>query len=377
LHGLPKKPIIKPMENRKVTVNVTNRTIVRTILWIALSIVLYKFIGRISHGLTLVFAAFFLALALNPVVTWMSKHLKIKSRVRATGAAYLVVIAILALFFIMVIPPLVRQSRTFISNVPQTVQNFQSQDSKLAQAARRYHVDEKLTQGAKDFASQYSNFGSTILDTGKRIVEAVASVLAVLVMTFMMLVEGPRWLELFFGVVPDKKRDRYKRISRKMYRGVTGFVNGQVILAIVAGIFAFIALEIASNIVNADINAAALAGIVAMFGLIPLFGNPLAATVVVLVCLINSVALGLIMLIYFIVYFFIENHTFQPYIQSRLNDLSPLTVFVAAVLGIGFAGFLGALIAIPAASAIKILVEDYFERHKHTKAPTEELPSAA
>jgi predicted PurR-regulated permease PerM len=183
-----------------------------------------------------------------------------------------------------------------------------------------------------------------------------------LVMSFMMLVEGPRWLELFWGVMPKKNREHHKHIAQKMYRGVSGFVNGQVILAVVAGIFAFMALEIASRIVNAEINAVALAGIVSMFGLIPLFGNPLAAVIV-----INSVTLGIIMLIYFIVYFFIENHTFQPYIQARLNELSPLTVFIAAVLGVGFGGFLGAIIAIPTATAIKILVEDYFQR-KHPKA---------
>jgi len=146
-----------------------------------------------------------------------------------------------------------------------------------------------------------------------------------------------------------------------MYKGVTGFVNGQVVLALVAGTFAFLALEIASRIVGVEINTAALAGIVAVFGLIPLFGNPLAASVVILACLINSVSLGLIMLIYFIVYFFIENHTFQPYIQSKLNQLTPLTVFIAAVLGVGFGGLLGAIIAIPAATAVKILVEDHFE----------------
>jgi len=121
----------------------------------------------------------------------------------------------------------------------------------------------------------------------------------------------------------------------------------------------------------------ALAGIVSVFGLIPLFGNPLAASIVVLVCLINSVSLGLIMLVYFIVYFFIENHTFQPYIQSKLNELTPLTVFVAAVLGVGFGGLLGAIIAIPAASAIKILIEDYFERRDHREAPTKDLPAAS
>jgi predicted PurR-regulated permease PerM len=371
LRGEPKKLIIKPMSSQNVTVTVTNRTILRTILWIVATILVYRFVGRISHGLTLIFASFFLAMALNPVVSWMSRRLKIASRVRATALAYLTVIAIISLFLVLVVPPLVRQTRTFVSSVPSTVQNFQTQNSRLAQTARKYHVDEKLTQGAKDFASHYSNYGSTILDTGRRILEAVASIVAVLVLTFMMLVEGPRWLELFWGVLPPNRRAHHKRIAHKMYRGVSGFVNGQVILAVIAGIFAFIALEIFSRITHADINAVALAGIVAVFGLIPLLGNPIAATLVVLLCLINTVSLGLIMAIYFVVYFFVENHTFQPYIQSKLNDLTPMTVFVAAILGVGFGGLLGAIIAIPAATAVKILVEDYFDRRHNTKAPTE------
>lgn len=361
------------MDNRKVTVTVTNRTIFRTILWVVGSLVFIKFIGRVSHELTLIFAAFFLALALNPVVSWMSRRLRIKSRGWATSAAYLMVIGILALFFALVTPPLVRQTRTFISTVPDTIQNFQNQDSKLARAARRYNIDQKITQGAKDFASHYSNFGSTLLDTGKRVAAVVASVVAVLFLTFMMLVEGPYWLETFWGVMPVRHREHHKRLANKMYRGVTGFVNGQVVLAIVAGICAFIALEIASHITNASVNSAALAGIVTVFGLIPLFGNPLAAILVVVFSLINSVTLGLIMAIYFIIYFFIENHTLQPYIQSRLNELTPLTVFVAAVLGVGFGGLMGAIIAIPTASAVKVLVEDYFERRQHRPAPTQEV----
>ena len=363
------------MESKKVTVNVTNRTIVRTILWIVATIIAYKFVGQITHGLTLIFASFFLALALNPVVSWMSRRLRLRSRMRATALAYFMVIAILSLFLLLVIPPLVRQTRTFINNVPQTIENFQTQDSKLARSAKKYNLDQKTVQAARDFASHYNNFGSTLLDTGKRIAEAIASILVVLVMTFMMLAEGPKWLELIWGVMPPRNRAHHKKIAHKMYRGVTGFVNGQVILAVVAGLFAFLALEIANHIVHADINAVALAGIVSVFGLIPLFGNPLAATVVVLACLINSVSLGLAMLIYFVVYFFIENHTFQPYIQARLNELTPLTVFVAAVLGVGFGGLLGAIIAIPAASAIKTLIEDYFERHTHVAAPTNKLAS--
>lgn len=356
------------MQNsRNFTVNITNRTMVRSILWVVAAIVTYHFIGKVAHALTLIFASFFLAMALNPVVSWMSRRLGIKSRVKATAAAYVSIMAILVLFLSLIIPPLVTQTRDFIQTVPQLVADFQNQNNGISRAAKKYHVDEKLTQSAKDFASHYSNYGETVFATGRRVIDIVVSILVVIVMTFMMLVEGPRWLDLIFGAMPARRREHHRKIAHKMYRGVTAFVNGQVILAVVAGIFAFLALTIASSYLNVSINALALAGIVSVFGLIPLFGNPVSSVIVLLVCLVNSVTLALVMLIYFLVYYFIENHTFQPIIQSRLNKLTPLSVFVAAIIGVGFGGFLGAIIAIPVATSLKVLIEDYFERHNAIK----------
>jgi len=362
------------MKNGRVVVTVTNRTIVRTILWIVATILTYRFIGRTVHVLTLIFVSFFLALALNPTVGWMSRRLKLHSRARAVAIAYLTVIAVLAIFVALIVPPLINQTRNFINDVPNTVSNFQKQDTSLARYARKYHLDDKLAKTANDFTSNYSSFGSTILDTGKRIIGAVVSVVAVLVMTFMMLVEGPKWLELLWGLMPEHRRGNNKKLAQRMYKAVSRFVNGQVILAIVAGTFAFIALEIVSHWLSVSVSPLALAGIVAVIGIIPLFGNPTAAAVVTMVCLLSSWKMALVMLIYFVIYFFVENHTFQPYLQSRLNELTPLTVFVAALLGIGFDGFLGAIIAIPAASAVKIVLEDYFERSSgKSNAPTENL----
>jgi predicted PurR-regulated permease PerM len=346
--------------DRHVTVNITNKTIVRTILWIAASILAFKFIGQVTHVLTLIFAAFFLALALNPIVSWANRRLHIKGRVRATALSYVLIVVFLTAFFALVIPPLVRQTRDFIQDVPATVDNFQNQNTGLARTIQKYNLDDKLNEGARDFASHYSDFGTTVLDTGKRIAEAIASIFAVLVLAFMMLVEGPRWLDLYFRSLPEKKRKHQYKLAGRMYKAVTGYVNGQVILAVTAGVFAFIALEIAGQVLDVRSNATALAGIVAVFGVIPLFGNPIAAVLVVLVSLLNSLTLAIVMVIYFIVYFFIENHTFQPYIQSRLNELTPLLVFMAALIGVAFGGILGAIVAIPAATTVKILLEDYF-----------------
>jgi len=350
------------MNSKNVTVNITNRTIVRTIVWVVVTILLFKFVGQITHSLILVFASFFFALALNPVVTWMSNKLRLKSRVRATAAAYLMVVAILILFFALVTPPLIRQTRTFINNVPQIVESYEHGNSSLAKQARKYKIDEKISDSARQFADHYSNYGSTVLDTGRRVIEVVVSIIVVIIMTFMMLVEGPAWLDRIFALMPAKKRQHNRNLAHRMYRGVTGFVNGQLILAILAGTVAFFALEIASQITHISVNAIALAGIVFFFGLIPLFGNLISTTVVVLACLSSSAELGLIMLIYFMIYYFVESHTLQPYVQSRVNELTPLTVFIAAIVGVGFAGFLGAIIAIPAATCIKVLVEDQIEK---------------
>jgi len=199
------------------------------------AVLAYRFIGQVAHILTLIAAAVFLSLALNPVVGWIRRRLHIHSRVRATAVAYLMVVAFLTAFFVLIIPPLVSQTRDFIKDVPQTIEDFQRQDSSLARAAKRYNLDDKLTQAAKDFTSNYGNFGTRILDTGKRVVEAVASFFVVLVLTFMMLVEGPKWVRLYLGTLREKQRVRQKSILDRMYKAVSGFVNGQVILAVVAG----------------------------------------------------------------------------------------------------------------------------------------------
>lgn len=363
--------IIRPMQpEQKVTVSIANRAIVRSILWVAGAVLLFHSLGRVSHVLTLVFVSFFLALALNPAVAWMTHRLKIESRVRASAAAYLTIVVILGGFFALITPPLVRQTRDFINDAPRIAANFQTQDSGPARLARRYNIDQRLSDAAHDFASHYSNFGSTVLDTTKRVFGVIISILVVIVMTFMMLVEGPRWFELILGTFPRAKRARYKNLATKMYQVVSGFVLAQVILAAVAASFCLIVLLISSSLLNVSINAVALAGIVALFGLIPMIGNPLSSSIIILVSLLNSVNLAIVMLIYFLIYYQIESLTLQPYIQSRQNQLTPLIVFVSALIGISLGGILGALGAIPVAGSVMILLEDHF-KERRSKEPVD------
>lgn len=349
------------------TITISSETIIKGITYTILAFLLLQFIGEVTHQLRLIAVSIFLAIALNPAVNWLTNRLKSKSRTRATGVAYIIVITLLVGFMSLVVPPLVRQTTDFVKDVPSTIDDFRTKDSAISRAVRRYNLDEQLVKVRNDFSARIDDFTGPVFSAVSRIGGTLVSIITVLVLTFMMLVEGPLWYERIMSLQAEEKRKHRREILKRMYRVVTGYVNGQVLIAAIAAVFAMIALLIASVLTEASVNAVALAGIVFLFGLIPLIGNILAAAIVVLFSLFASSALAVIMAIYFVLYQQIENVTLQPYIQSRGNQLTPLTVFVAALLGVGMGGILGALAAIPTAGIIRILLEEKFNK---------DLPSA-
>lgn len=347
-------------------ISVDTSTMIRAILIVIGALMLLAFVKAISSALVILFVAFFLALALNPAVSWIARRLKSKSRMRATGVAYFLVLAFLVGFFSLVIPPLVKQTVDFIQDVPTTIEDLKTGDSGLSQFVRNYELESQVDRFAADFSNRFSDIGEPILTTAGAVGTAVASTIAVIVLAFMMLVEGPSWFDKFLAVQPKSKREKRRKIVYRMYRSVTGYVNGQLILALLAGIFAFMALMIAGSIYDVSVNEVALASIVALFALLPLVGTTIGASIVVIASLFVSTPLAITMAIFFIVYQQIENVTIQPYIQARTSQLTPLIVLSAALIGVTFAGLLGALIAIPAAASIKIFLEEHYHNRLET-----------
>ncbi|MFO0920451.1 MAG: AI-2E family transporter [Candidatus Saccharimonadales bacterium] len=346
------------------TISITTNTLIKAILVAAIAIIGYQMIGSISHELKLIAISLFLAIGLNPAVTWITVRIKSKSRLRATGAAYIIVITLLIGFLSLVIPPLVKQTTKFVTTVPSTLNALKTQDSPLANTLRRYQLNDYIDEAVNNFKDRFDDdLSKPIISTAGRVGGTVVSIITVLILTFMMLVEGPIWFNQYLALQPEKLRSKRKKTIKSMYRVITGFFYGQMLIAFIAATFAAIMLLILNAIFGVSVNAIALSGIVFIFGLIPLVGNIIAAGIVVLICLISSWPMALIMLGFFILYQQIENATLQPYIQSRKNQLTPLTVFIAALLGAGLGGVLGALAAIPLVGCARILLEDYIKEH--------------
>ncbi len=352
----------KPKAPSEVEITISNRTVIRVLLLVVVTMLGIAAVKQASHALILIFTAFFLALALNAPVHWISRRLPGKrrnSRAAATIISFLVVILLLGGFLTSIVPPLVRQTSSFISAAPRLVQQARDENSDIGKFINRYNLESQVQDFSDELGQRLKGATGTAVSTVGKVGSSIFSVLTILVLTFMMLVEGPRWLRLFKDMIPDDQHERAEKLSLDMYKVVKGYVNGQVLLAALAAIFILPALVIL------DVSyPIAMMVVVFICGLIPMVGHTIGAVIVSVVALFTSPVAALILLGYYILYQQIENYLVQPRIQANSTNMSPLLVFVSVIIGVNFGGIFGGLVAIPVAGCLCILTLDYLRRKK-------------
>jgi predicted PurR-regulated permease PerM len=341
----------------EVAITVTTETFIRLAVLTVGTIILLFALHKASHALLLIFTAFFLSLALNSPVYWLSRHLPGKrrgNRTIATTLSFLVVVILLGGFLASITPPLVRQTENFADVAPNLIRDFRSQNSGTGRLIRKYHLQKQVDTFSSQLSERLKNIGGTAFSTAQRIGSSAFSVLTIFVLTFMMLIEGPRWLGFMRDVIPDKHHSAADRLALDMYKVVKGFVNGQVLLAALASVLilpAVLILHIGYPV--------ALLVIIFICGLIPMIGHTIGAIIVTVVALFHSTSSAIIILAYYILYQQIENYLIQPRIQANSTNMSPLLVFMAVVIGVSFGGLFGGLVAIPVAGCLRIALLEY------------------
>lgn len=344
----------------KVEVTVSNRTVVRVLALVFGSLLLLAAIKQASHALTLVFTAFFLALALNAPVHWISTKLPGKkrgNRTVATTVSFILVVVLLGAFLASIVPPLIKQTGSFIDAIPGWIDDLHNGDTTVGRFVERYSLEDQVDKLSDQASEWASSITGGAVDTVGRVGSSIVSTLTVLVLTFMMLIEGPRWIRMARRLTPNDKEAHIETLVRSMYRVVKGYVNGQVILAATAAI-----LILPILLIMQVSYPFALVFVVFICGLIPMVGHTIGAVLVSLVALFTSPVAAIVVFGYYILYQQIENYAVQPKIQSNSTDMSPLLVFASVVIGVSFSGLLGGLVAIPVAGCLRILVLDYLRR---------------
>lgn len=342
-----------------VNITLTNRTIIRTVVLVILTLGLYISVRQIGHIIELIVIAAFLSLAANPLTGFIQRKFRF-NRLAGVTLTFLILILFIGLFLFAVIPPLIKEIVKFIENLPANLNTLQNGNDWASNLVRDLKLHDQLKAFVADITTHTQQYSTLALDTLSKIGTSIAEMIAVMVMIFMMLLEGPYWIKRLWSIQSEHIRTRYMPVVTHMYEIVTAYVNGQIIISIIGGVVALIPLMILKVP-----NALALAAIIAITGLIPLIGHPLGAAIVVLATLFVSLPKAIIMLIFFIVYLQLENVSLQPYIQSKKNELTPLVVFMAALIGIEFGGIIGAFLMIPFVACLRIVLNDYVAHHKH------------
>ena len=320
-------------------------------------------------ALIIIGVAFFLAIGLNSPVTAIANKLPGNNRSLAAGLVSVIIVVLLAIFSYVAIPPIIQQSIHFIESLPKYADQFTSQSTSARTFIKENNlqpqVDSALETINRKAASWVGNISEGIISGLSSVASLAAASVIVIVLTFLMLVEGPIWLRNLWGIYVNKKRlKHHQQLVIKMYNVVTGYISGQLLVSAIGALLAGLCVYILS-LIYSDVPYNLMFPTIAVtfiLSLIPMFGATIAGITIALLLAFNNPLAGLIYVIYFFVYQQFENNLVSPKIQSKKVELSALTVLIAVTVGLYVFGVAGGIISIPVAGIIKVLWLDYLER---------------
>ena len=337
-----------PAEERILRVRPTT---ILAVLGITFGFLLLLYVTWISRQvLTWIIVAVFLALALNPAVEAFERRGLRRSV--ATAVTSLLTLGAIVAAGSLFIPTLVNEATGFAEELPDYVRDISEGRGPLGRVSERYEIEERIREAVEGGgAGGVVGLSGTALAVTESVITFIVAVVTIAFLTFFMLLEGPKWVERFYSLLPDRSQETWRSIGDDIYRTVGGYVTGNLLISVIAGVSSTIVLLIL------DVPyAVALGLLVAILDLIPLAGATLAAIILTAVAFLTSIPAGIIVLVFMIVYQQIENHVLQPLVYSRTVQLSPLAILVSVLIGAKIAGILGALAAIPVAGTIQVLL---------------------
>jgi predicted PurR-regulated permease PerM len=355
----------------------TARSVVRIVLIVVCVAICLYLLFLLRRPITWLLVSIFLAVALSGPVNYLDARMR---RGLAITLVYLGLLLIPILLIALIVPPLITEADNFANDVPRyarDVTNFVQDNEQLRSINEDYDITSKLEEEAGKLPDRLGGAAGTLRDVGFGIVNSLFALITILVLTAFLLSNGRRWTDAAIAARPAEERQRLRRSLDHMSQAVAGYVAGALTIALIAGIATFIVLSILGVPF-----AAPLAVVAGLFSLLPLIGATIAAVLIGVVTVFEDFpTVTIIWAIWAIVYQQFENHVIQPQIQKRTVHVHPFITIVAVLFGATLLGVLGALVAIPVAASIQILLREYVDLRtmslKDPDEPDDEPPPMA
>jgi predicted PurR-regulated permease PerM len=298
--------------------------------------------------LLLIGAAFFLALGLEPAVSWFVRHHL--PRWLATTLVFLILIAAIAAFVAAAIPPLSQQASQLIAQAPHYIQEAQSHSSTIGKLNERFHIQQRITDTLNGSGGSVVN---DVITAGTAVFGVLADTVIVIVLTVYFLIDFPRIRATLYRLAPRTRRPRVILIGDEVFAKVGAYVLGNVAISVIA------AAATAVWLAAFGAPYPLLLGIfVGLLDLVPVVGSTIAGVVVAAVALTVSLPVCLATAAFFVAFRLAEDYLLTPRIIGRVVKVPALMTVVAVLIGGALLGILGALVAIPVAAALQLVARE-------------------
>jgi predicted PurR-regulated permease PerM len=336
------------------------RTILATIgLVLATALLLYVVV-QTRQVLTWIVVGVFFAIALYPLVDWAQQRLfGGRRRALATFLVFLLVFVLLGALITAFAVPVAQEGAKFAGQLPDLIDQARNGRGPIGDLLKRTNALQYV-QDNQDRIRQFAT-GLTTPAAGvlRGLATGIAGTVTVFVLAYLMVLEGPKVVEGALNVFGPSRAARIQQVGADCARSVTGYLSGNLLISVICGALTYVVLLV---------MGVPFAGLIALFvaiaDLVPLVGATIGGIVAVAAGFIHSVPAGITVLVFFVLYQQLENHLLQPLVFARTVKLNPLTVIIAILIAVELAGILGALLAIPVASMIQVVLRDVWDHRR-------------
>jgi len=329
---------------------------------------------HLSRIVTLLIVTLFFVVVLTPAVDYLQHRAHLRRGV-ATAIVFLLGLVILAGLTYVFVRPLVSQGQKFADDLPHYLRDARRGRGTVGHLVKRFKLESYVKRNSKPLQNSIKTFGSKGFTVVRGIFTGLVAGITVMVLTVLMLLQGPVLGAGFLNLMPDRHRERVRRVASDAAKAVSGYMAGNLLISLIAGAATYVFL-LATGVPYAEV----LALWVAFADLIPLVGATLGALPTVGIAFIHSTPVGIATVVFFVAYQQFENHVLQVMVMSRTVNVNPLGILVSVLVGVELFGLLGALLAIPAAGVLQVVIRDVYDQRGGRLKPTptvgtEEIPS--
>jgi predicted PurR-regulated permease PerM len=336
------------------------RTILATIGFVLATAVALLLLYEVRRTLVWIVVAIFFTIALYPLTNWVERRLTRFHRTVATLVVFLVLVLVIAGLLTLFVVPLAREGGAFATQLPDLVAEARAGRGPVGNLLERTHALSWLENNQERIGAYVTGLTTPAAGVLRGVATGVAGVITVFVLALLMVLEGPKVVDGTLNLIDrPSTRERVRRVSADCAKSITGYISGNLLISVICGVLTYITLKV---------MGVPFAGLIALFvavaDLIPLIGATLGAVVAIVAAAIHSVPALIVVAIFFVLYQQLENHVLQPVILARTVKLNPLAVLIAILVGVELAGILGALLAIPVAGIIQVILRDVWDHRQ-------------